>query len=54
MIEEKPGVGVKLWRNFALDLKHRLTKADELIDHYVDINQVLLDNPALGQYYGRL
>ena len=54
LLEEKPDVGAKLWRNFALDLKHRLTKADELIDHYVDINQVLIDNPSLGQYYGRL
>ncbi len=54
LLEEKPDLGVKLWRNFALDLKQRLTKTNELIDHYVDINQVLLDNPALGQYYGRL
>ncbi len=54
LLEKKPDLGMKLWRNFALDLKQRLTKTNELIDHYVDINQVLLDNPALGQYYGRL
>jgi CRP-like cAMP-binding protein len=54
LLEDKPDLGVKLWRNLALDLKQRLTKTNELLDHYVDINQVLLDNPALGQYYGRL
>ncbi len=54
LLEENPDLGVKLWRNFALDLKQRLTRTNELIDHYVDINQVLLDNPSLGQYFGRL
>ena len=53
LLQQKPAMGVKLWRNFALDLKQRLAKTNELIDHYVDINQVLLENPSIGQYYGR-
>ncbi len=54
LLAENPDLGVKLWRNLALDLKQRLAKTNEMIDHYVDMNQVLLDNPALGQFYGRL
>ena len=54
LLEDNPALGVKLWRNFALDLRQRLAKTNELVDHYVDISQVLLDNPSLGQYYCRL
>ncbi len=53
LLADKSDLSVKLWRNFALELKQRLTKTNELIDHYVDIYQVLLDNPSLSQYYGR-
>ncbi len=53
LLADKSDPSVKLWRKFALELKQRLTKTNELIDHYVDIYQVLLDNPSLSQYYGR-
>ncbi len=54
LLDEKPGLGVKLWRNLALDLKQRLAKTDELIDQYIDINQVLLQDQSLREYYSRL
>jgi CRP-like cAMP-binding protein len=54
LLDEKPNLGVKLWRNFALDLKQRLTKTNELIDQYIDINQVLLQDQSLREYYSRL
>lgn len=54
LLGERPNLGVKLWRNFALDLKHRLTKTNELVDQYIDINQVLLQDQSVREYYGRL
>jgi CRP-like cAMP-binding protein len=54
LLAEKPGLAVKLWRNFALDLKQRLTKTNEVIDQYIDINQVLLQDQSLREYYSRL
>lgn len=54
LLSAKPDLGVKLWRNFALDLKQRLTKTNEVIDQYIDINQVLLQDQSLRDYYGRL
>ena len=54
LLDEKPNMGVKLWRNFALDLKQRLAKTNEVIDQYVDINQVLLQDQSLREYYSRL
>lgn len=53
LLAEKPDLGMKLWRNIALGLKQRLTRADELIDQYVDISQVLLQDQSLREYYGR-
>ena len=54
LLAEKPTLGVKLWRNFALELKQRLTKTNEVIDQYIDINQVLLQDRSFHEYYGRL
>jgi potassium efflux system protein len=54
LLDEKSDLGVKLWRNFALDLKQRVTKTNELIDQYIDINQVLLQDQSLREYYSRL
>ncbi len=54
LLDEKPDLGVKLWRNFTLDLRQRLTKTNELIDQYIDINQVLLQDKSLREYYRRL
>ncbi len=54
LLDEKPDMGVKLWRNFALDLKQRLAKTNEVIDQYIDINQVLLQDQSLREYYSRL
>jgi CRP-like cAMP-binding protein len=54
LLDNRPNMGVKLWRNFALDLKRRLTKTNELIDEYIDINQVLLQDQSVREYYARL
>ncbi len=54
LLDENPDLAVKLWRNFALDLKQRLTRTNELIDQYIDINQVLLQDQSLREYYSRL
>ncbi len=54
LLDGKPDLAVKLWRNFALDLKQRLTNTNEIIDQYIDINQVLLQDQSLREYYSRL
>ena len=54
LLDDTPGMGVKFWRNLALDLKQRLSQTNELIDHYIDVNQVLTDNRAFGKVLGRI
>lgn len=54
LLGERPSLGVKLWRNFALDLKRRLAKTNELIDQYIDINQLLLQDQSVREYYAHL
>ena len=54
LLDDNPDMGVKLWRNFALDLKQRLTRTNEMIDYHIDFNRVLLDDPAFRDVYGRL
>jgi CRP-like cAMP-binding protein len=54
LLGKKPNMSAKLWRNFALDLKQRLTKTNELIDQYIDINQVLMQDQSFREYYSRL
>jgi CRP-like cAMP-binding protein len=54
LLDEKPDMGLKHWRNFALDLKQRLTKTSELIYQYININQALLQDQSLREYYSRL
>lgn len=54
LLDDQPGLGVKFWRNLALDLKQRLTRTNEVIDQYIDINQVLLQDRTLREFYSRL
>ena len=54
LLAARPSIGVKLWRNFALDLKKRLTMTNQIIDQYVDLNSVLLQDRSFREYYGRL
>ena len=42
---EQPIIAAKLWRNLALDFKHRIAITTDLVDYYADLNQVLRDNP---------
>lgn len=46
LVEDHPSLGVKLWRNFAIELKRRLALTNDLVDQYIDMNQVLLAKPA--------
>ena len=54
LIEGYAPIAVKLWRNLALVLKQRLVKTNEVLDQYVDINQVLLQDQSFRAYYSRL
>lgn len=54
MIEGYAPLALKFWRNLALVLKQRLTKTNEVIDQYIDINQVLLQDQSFRDYYNRL
>ena len=54
LLSEHPAMCMKLWRNLALELKQRLTKTDELIDHYIDVNQTLLEDSAFREYFSRV
>ncbi len=53
LLGENLALSVKLWRNFAVDLKKRLARTNQLVDHYIDINQVLIENPELRDFYSR-
>jgi len=48
LVASHPLIAVKLYRNVAVDLKHRLVATNELVDHYMDLNQVLLERPDVG------
>jgi CRP-like cAMP-binding protein len=54
LLANKPGLAAKLWRNFAFDLKERLKVTNEVIDQYVDVNLVLLQDKSFREYYARL
>jgi CRP-like cAMP-binding protein len=54
LLSERPAMCMKLWRNLALELKQRLSKTDELIDHYIDVNQTLLEDAAFREYFSRV
>jgi CRP-like cAMP-binding protein len=54
LLKKKPNLAAKLWRNLALDLKKRLQVTNELIDQYVDVNLVLLQDQSFREYYARL
>ena len=54
LIDGYAPLALKFWRNLALVLKQRLVKTNEIIDQYVDINQVLLQQESFRDYYNRL
>ena len=54
LLAENPSLGGKLWRNIALGLKQRLSRANEVIDQYIDVNQVLLQDHSLREFYSRM
>ncbi|MFC1681956.1 Crp/Fnr family transcriptional regulator [Pseudomonadota bacterium] len=52
IIAEHPQLEPKLWRNLALEFKHRLAHTNELVDYYADLTQVLRDNPGAASLLG--
>ena len=54
LLDDNPDMGVKLWRNLALDLKQRLTRTNEMIDYHLEVNRVLFDDQLFRDVYGRL
>jgi len=49
-----PALWGKFWYNLAVELKRRLARTNELVDHYMDLNQVLLEHPSYKDDYGRI
>ena len=47
LLEKHPALLGKFWQNMALELKRHLVLTNDLVDHYVDMNRVLVDNPEL-------
>jgi CRP-like cAMP-binding protein len=52
LVRKRPTLSALLLRNIALELKARLVAANELIDHYVDLNRVLAERPGTAQLLG--
>lgn len=52
VMEQNPALAAKLWRGLAVELKRRLVRTNELVDHYVDLAQVLRDNPGYADLLG--
>lgn len=52
IIADHPQLESKLWRNLALEFKHRLAHTNELVDYYADLTQVLRDNPGAASLLG--
>lgn len=40
-----PEIAVKLWRNLSVDFKNRLERTNRLVEHYIDLAQVLKEHP---------
>ena len=53
LLADYPALYGKMWHNIAIDLKLRLTQTNELVDHYLDLSQVLDENPGFAEQYGR-
>lgn len=54
LMGDHPALAAKLWRNLAIELKRRLIRTNELVDHYVDLAQVLRDNPGYADLLGSI
>lgn len=52
LAESNPKAWGRLWRNLALDLRRRLSRSNEVVEHLADINQVLAD-PSLRDHYSQ-
>lgn len=50
ILEERPELAAKVWRNFSVELKSRVDKTNDLVKHYVDLNQVLRDKGSFADF----
>ena len=53
LLSDQPELAAKLWRNIALELKRRLALTNELVDHYIDVADVLVEHPDYREVLGR-
>jgi len=54
LLEEHPGIAVKLWYNVATLLANRVARTTDLLADYVKINQRLVEDPEFLRFYSRL
>jgi len=54
LLGERPAMWGKFWHNLALELMDRLSKTNKLVDHYADVNQLLVDNPSYRESMSRV
>ena len=54
LIVSSPRTYGKLWRNLATELTGRLARTNDIVDHYVDIQQVLAEHPTVQDLLARL
>jgi len=48
ILNARPELAIKFWRNLTLEFKRRLASTDELVEHYADLSQMLRDKPAVA------
>jgi len=50
ILQERPALAAKVWHNFAVELKHRVDRTNDLVKQYVDRAQVQKDNTAYADF----
>ncbi len=48
ILNDRPELAIKFWRNLTLEFRRRLASTDELVEHYADLSQMLRDKPAVA------
>jgi CRP-like cAMP-binding protein len=52
LMDRSPALAARIWRALAFELKRRVVRTNELVEHYVDLAQVLRDNPGYAEAMG--
>ena len=53
LLDERPALWGKLWRNVALMLRERLVNANALFERHVDVSKLDATEPGLRDGHGR-